>query len=131
MSKVLVVAASLTVLPQASLVVEVALTTSLQQEAMYWIWGIHPYRRNKSAFWVYSSEPQGGPARRVYWSTPLTLFAWLHARARPSVVQRVHGMHSSMCVCAAWTKRVCMFIHMCAVGDSKVAYSLARNVLST
>ena len=32
------------------------------------------------------SKPQGGPARRVYSSTPLTLFAWLRARVRPSVV---------------------------------------------
>ena len=34
----------------------------------------------------------GWPTRREYSSTPLTLFAWLRVRVRPSVVPCVHGM---------------------------------------
>ena len=36
----------------------------------------------------------GWPTRREYSSTPLTLFAWLRVRVRPSVVPCVHGMHN-------------------------------------
>ena len=60
------------------------------------------------------SEPQGGPARRVYSSTPLTLFAWLRARVRPSVVHvHVHCSQqredillfsTNLCMPSKWQK---------------------------
>ena len=34
------------------------------------------------AVWLGSQNPQGGPARRMYSSTPLTLFACMRERVR-------------------------------------------------